>query len=425
MTKPKIQKLKNGLRVLLLPMQESASVTVAVLVRAGSAYENKTNSGISHFLEHMCFKGTDKYPRPINVAIELEQIGASYNAFTSRDWTGYYAKTAPRYFKRAFSVVSDLYLHPHIDEQEMQKEKGVIIEEIHMYDDDPRSKVYEELEKGMYGNQPAGWSVAGTPEHIKNTTREMFIRYRNEHYTPHNTVVVVAGAFNSREVLYSVQETFGAMVLKKPAPKTPAIQKKETGNQISIVERKLDQTNFIIGFYGLPLTNTKRHHISMLTKILGGGMSSRLFQRVREELGAAYHIGSSHTAYATHGFIEIEAGVSHTKLELAIQGIKKEIEDIIKNGVTKEELQRAKDYAIGTFQLSLESSSDLAFYYGQQETILDKIESPQEVIQKIKGVTMRDVQKAAKEFLNSKTMRFAIIGPYKGSDKKKFEKLLK
>ena len=423
MIKPKIKKLKNGLRVLMVPMPESTSVTVAIFVRAGSAYETQKNSGISHFLEHMCFKGTEKYPRPIDISIELEKIGAASNAFTSRDLTGYYAKTAPQHFSRAFDVVSDLYLHPHIDEQEMEKEKGVIIEEIHMYDDDPRSKVSETLELGLYGDQPAGWSVAGTPQHITQTTRDMFIQYRNARYTPQNTIVVVAGAFDAQKVSHVVQQAFGSMNSHKSAPVAPALKIREKGKQISIVERKLDQTHFAMGFYGIPLSSPKRFQVSMLAKVLGGSMSSRLFQKVREDLGAAYYIGCSNNMYATHGFIDIYAGTNHGKTEEAIKAIIDEVRAIANKGITTEELKRAQDYSIGTFLLSLESSSDLGFYYGQQETVTGKTESPQETIKRLKQVTTTQVQSVAKEFLKLNSMRFSIVGPYRKAEESKFKKL--
>ncbi len=426
MMKPKLKKFKNGLRLLMVPMPESPSVAVAVFVRAGSAYETQKNSGISHFLEHMCFKGTEKYPRPIDIAIELEKIGAASNAFTSRDLTGYYAKTAPQHFSRAFDVVSDLYLHPHIDEQEMEKEKGVIIEEIHMYDDDPRSKVSETLELGLYGDQPAGWSVAGTPKHITQTTRNMFVQYRKARYTPHNTIVVVAGAFDARKVSHIVQQSFGSMVSShKSAPVAPALKIRERGKQISIIERKLDQTHFAMGFYGIPLSSQRRFQVSMLAKILGGSMSSRLFQKVREDLGAAYYIGCSNNMYATHGFIDIYAGTNHGKTQEVIKAIIEEVRSIVDKGVTKEELRRAQDYSIGTFLLSLESSSDLGFYYGQQETIMGKIESPQDTIKRLKQISTEDIHSVAKEFLKLDTMRFSIVGPYKKTEESRFRKMLR
>ncbi|MCL5012053.1 MAG: insulinase family protein [Patescibacteria group bacterium] len=422
--KPIVKKLKNGLRVLLLPMPQSASVTVAVFVRAGSAYEDKHNNGISHFLEHMCFKGTQKFPRPMDIATELEQMGALYNAFTARDLTGYYAKVSPRHFKRAAEVIFDLYLTPQISKEEMEKEKGVIIEEIHMYDDDPQSKVGEELEKALYGDQPAGWNIAGTPEHVMRMNRDTFIQYRTKHYTPHNTVVVVAGAYDMQKAYQLIQRSFNKMELGKSSPRASALIKSKQGEQISIIERKLDQTHLALGFYGLPIFHKRRAHLSMLVRVLGGGMSSRLFQRVREELGAAYYVGAGNTMHATHGYLDISAGVAHTKLEQALRGIKEEVQKITTQGVSSQELKRAQDYAIGTFQLSLESSSDLGFYYGQQATVLGTTETPQQMIKKIKEVTPHDVQKAARDFLNPKTMRFSIIGPYKRNEEKKFKKLL-
>ena len=425
MIKPKIKKLKNGLRVLMIPMSESTSVTVAIFVRAGSAYETQKNSGISHFLEHMCFKGTDKYPRPIDISIELEKIGAAHNAFTSRDLTGYYAKTAPQHLDRAFDVVSELYLHPHIDEKEMEKEKGVIIEEIHMYDDDPRLKVSEMLEVGLYGNQPAGWSIAGTPQHITQTTRDMFVQYRSARYLPQNTVVVIAGSFHESHALQLIEKAFSSIQNTQRSPEAQKLKTREKGKPFSALERKLDQTHFAMGFYGVPLDSSKRLSVSLLAKILGGSMSSRLFQRVREELGAAYYVGASNNMYATHGFIDVYAGTNHAKTEEAIQAIISEIRSIVRTGVTTEELRRAQDYSIGTFLLSLESSSDLGFYYGQQETVQGKIESPQEIIKQLKKITPHDVHRAAKEFFKLNTMRFSMVGPYKEKEAEKFKKLIR
>jgi predicted Zn-dependent peptidase len=419
------QKLSNGLRLLLVPMRESASVTVAVFVRAGSSYETAHNNGVSHFLEHMCFKGTDKYPRAIDISSALESIGAEHNAMTDRDFTGYYAKTASRYFERALDVVSELYLHPHIDEQEMQKEKGVIIEEIHMYEDNPRYKVSETLEHGLYGNQPAGWGIAGTEAHIARMNRDMFTSYRDTRYVPGNTVIVVAGAFDPRLVRREIKKRFETMHGHAKTDSASHIQQRVSGGKILITPKPLDQTHLALGFYAQPLASEKRFEISMLAKILGGSMSSRLFQHVREELGAAYYVGASNNVYATHGYMDVYAGVNHQKLEQALKAIMREIEIIRNYGVTKEELQRAQDYAIGTFLLSLESSSDLAFYYGPQAVVSKNILTPQDVITRIKRISIEDVHAQAKNILRLDRMRFSIVGPYRKNEEKRFSKLLR
>jgi predicted Zn-dependent peptidase len=205
----------------------------------------------------------------------------------------------------------------------------------------------------------------------------------------------------------------------------PSLQTRMQGNDISIIERTLDQTHFTLGFYAEPASSKNRFAISLLTKILGGSMSSRLFQRVREDLGAAYYVGSSQNAYATHGYVDVFAGVNHGKLEKALEAIMKEITAITQEGVTTKELRRAQDYSIGTFMLSLESSSDMAFYYGQQETVLHKIESPKNIIEGIKAVSIENIQTMARKIFNKKTMKFAIIGPYKKKEEKKFRKLLR
>lgn len=407
--------------MIVIPQKESPSITVAVLVQAGAAYEKKSNNGISHFLEHMCFKGTPKRPRPIDISSEFETLGASYNAFTSRDLTGYWAKAASLHTREITDLLSDMYLNPLFDNQEIEKEKGVIVEEINMYEDQPRAKVSQILERLMYGNQPAGWDVAGPKENIIKMTQNDFLDYRKNHYVAPKTFVVIAGnvSLNQAEEL---SERYFSQVPKGKKIKSSGVKDRQTKPAVALKFKDLDQTHFMMAFKAFSLFNERRYILALLADILGGGMSSRLFQKIREDLGAAYYVGSSANLYATHGFMDIFAGVNHSKTDLAIKAVIEELRDVAKNGVNSGELARVKEHRIGTFLLSLETSSDLAFYYGEQEVTMEKSLKPEQVIKKVKSVTKDQVTRLARQILQNKGLNFAVIGPYRSSGR--FKKIL-
>ncbi|MFA6136175.1 MAG: pitrilysin family protein [Candidatus Paceibacterota bacterium] len=413
---------KNGLRLLVIPQKESPSVTVGIFVEAGAAYENQKNNGISHFLEHMCFKGTKKRPTPMDIASELAGLGALSNAFTSRDLTGYWAKVAYNKMDKVFDILADMYLNPVFNKKEIEKEKGVIIEEINMYEDQPRAKVSEELDKLMYGNQPAGWSIAGPKENIRIISQNDFIKYRSSHYHGSKTIVVIAGRIDTKKARQMVDKYFSNLDKGKRIISKNVLEK-QNSPLLSIVKKDLDQTHFIFGLKSFALNSPKKYPLALLSEILGGGMSSRLFQKVREELGAAYYVGSSPSLFKTHGYLEIFAGVNHQKTFIAIKAILDELREILKNGINDKELIRAKDHYIGNLMLSLETSSDLAFFYGEQETILGKINSSQEIIKKLQLVSKKDVMEVAKQVFQNKGLNLAVIGPYKKESD--FKKLLR
>lgn len=413
--------IKNGLRVIVIPQKESPSVTVAVLVQAGAAYENKTNNGISHFLEHMCFKGTPKRPTPLAISSEFENLGASYSAFTSRDVTGYYGKVAAIHVEHITDLISDMYLNPLFGQNEVEKERGVIIEEINMYEDQPRAKVSQILEKLMYGNQPAGWDVAGPKENILKIKKSDFINYRKNHYVAPKTFLIIAGGVTLKKAKELASNYFSKISTGKKI-KSWSVKDKQTKLAATSKFKELDQTHLMMAFKTFPIFDERRFSLALLSDIIGGGMSSRLFQKVREELGAAYYVGSSSNLYATHGYMDIFAGVNHAKTETAISATISELKDIIKNGVKSDELSRVKEHRIGNFLLSLETSSDLAFYYGEQEVVTEKILEPQQVIKRLKLVTKDQIARLARQILQNKTLNFAVIGPYKSADR--FRKLL-
>lgn len=400
----------NSLRLILAPQKESPSVTVAVLVEAGSAYEDKKNNGISHFLEHMCFKGTKKRPTSMEISSALEGLGASYNAFTSRDMTGYYAKVAYPNFEKILDIISDMYLNPLFDEKEIEKEKGVIIEEINMYEDQPRSKASQKLEEVMYGDQPAGWDVAGLKENIRKIKKSDFIEYRNKHYHASKTIVVISGNINILTAKKLVSQYFRE-ISKNKIIKSIKVKENQTKPKVILTNKKIDQSHLAIGVKSFSVSSQNKYPLMLLADILGGGMSSRLFHKIREQLGLAYYVGSSLSLFVTHGYLEIYAGVNNAMLNKALEAIIKEIKLILEKGVSDEELKRVKDHRIGTFLLSLETSSDLAFYFAEQEANLGQIETPKQVIQKIKSVTKEDVHRLAKRVFNNHSINLSIVGP--------------
>ncbi len=403
--------LPNGLTVLVVPQKESPSVTVGVFVRAGAAYETKQNNGISHFLEHMCFKGTTRRPTPLAISSEFEQLGASYNAFTSRDLTGYYGKVASRSFEKILDLLADMYLNPTFVDAEIEKEKGVIVEEINMYEDEPRAKVSQVLDATMYGDQPAGWEVAGVKKNIYATTRQTFVDYRGAHYHAQKTIVVVAGSVDPHSAMQRVAEKFSPITRASRIARASRVSENQKSPRIAMHVKPLDQTHLLLGIKAFSASDRQRFILSMLSGVLGEGMSSRLFQKVREEMGAAYYVRSTPSLFATHGYLEIAAGVNHQKAAAAVGAIVDEMKKISRDGVLEKELSRAQEHAIGTFALSLETSSDVGFFYGEQEVVLGEIKSPRAIMDAFRAVRPSDVRRLAQKLFVNKRISLAAVGP--------------
>ncbi len=404
--------LKNGMRVIVVPLKESLATTVMVLVEAGSKYEQKRISGISHFLEHMCFKGTEKRPRPIDIAGELDGLGAEYNAFTTEEYTSYFVKGNNNIASRGLEIVADMYLHSTFPDAEIEKEKGVIVEEINMYEDNPRWKVQELFMKLVYGDQPAGWGVAGNKEMIKKMTRDDFLAYRKLHYCPQATTMVVAGGFNERAITKEIERYFGSVARRKKGGKLKVIEAQKTPQE-KVHFKESDQTHLMMGYRAFSAHDKRRYTLEVLANILGGTMSSRLFQVIREEMGAAYYVSAGTDAYSDHGLLMMRAGVQHAKVKDVIRAGLKEFQKLTKEKVTKEELNRAKDNLVGHLFLSLETSDEIGYYYGGQEVMGMKLENPYDLVKKIKAVTAEDIQKVAKKIIRPEGLNLAVIGPYK------------
>ena len=414
--------LDNGLRIITAPQPGNLAVTLLILVEAGSKYESERSRGISHFLEHMCFKGTEKRPTTNQIASELDGIGASYNAFTGMEYTGYYAKAEARHFNKVLDLVSDLYLHPTFPAAEIQKERGVIVEEINMLEDDAPHKVGEIFMDLMYGNQPAGWDVTGPKKNILSFKRDDFIKYRGDHYLADATTVIVAGSFDEASVVKEIAATFRNVKVgnKKGKVKTIEKQKKPA---LSIQYKKFDQTHIVLGVRAYDVFNKRKFALEILAHILGGGMSSRLFDKLRNDLGAAYYVSADADSYTDHGYLSVSAGIDKNKLKEVLKAILDQFNALKAKPVHKAELDKVKNHLSGIIILGLETSNRLASFYGSQEVIEKQILTPEEIIKRLNAVTAEEVMEVAKDIFKNDKLNLAVLGPIK--DKKGIQKILR
>jgi predicted Zn-dependent peptidase len=414
--------LPNGLRVILVPQKQNVAATVLILVEAGSEYEAKRVNGISHFLEHLVFKGTEKRPEVGRIAEELDALGAEYNAFTGQEYTGYWAKAEHRKLPRIFELISDLYLHPIFNPAEIEKERGVIIEEINMYEDTPMRRAQELFGRALYGDQPAGWDIAGEKDIIRRITREEVIRYRAAHYVPGATVVAVAGNFDAARITREIRASFGAL------PRAPKAVKPRTRTGKPVLRtltkfKESDQTHLVLGVPAYTVFDTRRYALEVLANVVGGGMSSRLFRKIREELGAAYYVRAGVEFFADHGHFAVSVGADHAKVPLVVKAICAELVRVGDELVGAKELEKAKDHLIGGLFLGVETSDELASFYGGQEIIVRKLLSPEAVARRVAGVRAEEVRRVARELFRDPMLSLSAIGPYRSGTV--FSKLLR
>lgn len=414
--------LKNGLRVITVPLRDATSVTVLALFATGSKYETKDINGLSHFLEHMMFKGTKKRPTPISISEELDRVGGSYNAFTSHEETGYWVKVDYTRLDLALDIVSDMLLNSKFDKKEMDKERGVIMEEMNMIKDNPRRHVADLIYRLMYGNQPAGWDIIGTKEIISKVSREELVKYYKSQYGAENMILVVAGKFNQNQILKKVEKYFSQLNPQKPYEKLRVLEQQEKAESL-INFKKTDQTHLYLAFRAFDAFDERRYALSVLSLILGEGMSSRLFTRIREKHGLVYSIFSGVDTTTDTGSLAIYAGVGNGKVKKALSETLDEIKKIKTKGVTDAELKKAKDNFKGKTLIGLETSDEWASFVGGQEVITKKILSPEEVLKKINKLTKKDILEVAREIFKGEKMNLALIGPFK--EKKEFDDILK
>lgn len=416
--------LSNGLRVLTVPMPSFESVTVLVMVAAGSRYETKKNNGISHFLEHMAFKGTQKRPSAMDIAGLIDGIGGEFNAFTGKETTGYYIKSAKANVSTLMDVLSDMLMNSKLDEKEIEKEKGVIIEEINLYEDMPVRKIGDIYEQLLYGDTPMGWDIAGEKDIIMSITRDDFTSYMSSLYSAHNMTVVVAGGITSQEGFYLVEEYFGKMS-KFDIVKHSQVVENQAKPAVLVREKKTEQIHIALGVRTVALDHPDRYSLSVLASILGGGMSSRLFNEVREKRGLAYYVRSHSDQYVDAGSLVSMAGIDPKRVTDAIQVMMQEYQKVATGtlGITDEELNKAKEYLKGHLVLELEDSRSVASYYAHQELLENEVMNPAEVLKEVDAVTKEQVEQVGKDYFVQKGLNLALIGNY--SDNEKLSELLK
>lgn len=414
--------LKNGLRVILAPMRETQTMTVLMMTGTGSRYETRKQNGLSHFLEHMFFKGTKKRPTTLAITEELDAVGGDYNAYTSKDRTGYYAKVDARHADVALDVVSDMFLNSKLEQDEINKERGAILQEISMYEDSPRRKVGDLFEELLYGDTPLGWDILGPKDNIQNFKRSDFMKYLGQHYIASNVVIGVAGKFDKEKVLSEIEKMFKGIRVGKKIP-CKLLKDKQSKPAILVKHKKTDQTQLILGVRAFDFNHPDRYVLSVLATILGGNMSSRMFISVRERRGLAYSVSTFSDTMQDVGYLATQCGVEHANLEETIKTVLEEYKLISRELVPERELLKAKEYIKGSAVMGLESSDEVVSYLVDQELIKGEIRLPEEVFAKIDAVTPEDVMRVAQAIFVEKTLNLAIIGPHKAT--KKLEGLLK
>lgn len=417
--------LANGLRILLVP-QQSLAATVLILVEAGTEYETKRINGLSHFLEHMMFKGTVNRSKPGQVAGEIAALGAQSNAFTSYEYTGYWAKVEYKKLPKILEIVSDLYLNPIFNPEEIEKERGVVIEEMHLRrHDNPSGDVQENFLSLLYGDQPAGWDITGKESIIRRLKREDFQVYREKHYVPSKTVVVVSGNFSEGLTTKAIRGYFGGLKHKPRFPKIRTTESTQRKPALNAKFKETGQSHIALGVRAFSIFDKRKYVIEVLAHVLGNysSMSSRLFKRVREEMGAVYHIDAGVDLYLDHGYLVVSAGIDHKKIEPVIEVILVEMNRLREELVGDQELRKSKDNIIGNMLLGLETSDQLASFCGSQEILTKRILTPKEIIDKIQGVNAEEIRQVARYIFRNDKLNLAIIGPYKHD--KVFRKILK
>ncbi len=419
MKKPKITTLENGLTVMTVET-DSPSVTVLTLVQAGSKYETHDNNGISHFLEHMCFKGTATQ-KGKDIMRFLDGLGAETNAFTSQEYTGYYVKSVTKHWKKTLAVVADIFQNPLFPEHEMEKEKGVIIGEINMYQDMPMYHVQDIFESLLYGDQPAGMTILGPEKNIRKMTRNDFVNYHENHYTPRKTTVVIAGDVQHAEVTRQVRTHFAEMksASAKRKQKTRIKQKRAA---FDIQYRATDQTHVVMGYHSFPLDHKDSLTAKVIAGILGGGMSSRLFESLREDLGLGYYVRAANHTYTDTGVLAVSCGVDSKRITEAGKAIQHQIARIRDEGVSEKELKKAVEYLSGNLYMSLESSDALGYFFGKQQVLDSTLMSPQKLTQAMKSITPADIKRVARKIFNKERLNVAILGPHKKPEHQKIKK---
>ena len=411
--------LDNGLRVLTANLDHAQSVTCMVMLAAGSRYETPDTNGIAHFSEHMFFKGTERRPSARDIAGEIDAIGGEFNAFTGKEYTAYYVKCAAEHRNVALDVIVDMLRNSRFESEEIEREKGVIIEEMNMYFDTPRDYIGGVYESLLYGDQPLGWDIIGRKVTVRGATRDTFMSYLDRWYKPPRMVLGVAGRIGD-DVLERAQELLGDLPGAEMGEPEPA--RGYESERVRVFTKQSDQAHLILGVPSYPLEHPDRYALQMVATVLGGGMSSRLFTEVRERRGLAYYVFGINHSYLDAGSLYSQAGVDINRIDEAVTTIASELRKIAAEPVPADELEKARNFTKGRFGLQLESPQGLIMFGLRKEVLERRAPDPEEVLAGVDAVTAEDVQRVAQDLISDEKLRLALIGPF--DDAERFEKLL-
>jgi Predicted Zn-dependent peptidases len=411
--------LDNGLRVLTSNLDHAQSVTCMVMLAAGSRYETPDTNGIAHFSEHMFFKGTERRPTARDIAGEIDSIGGEFNAFTGKEYTAYYVKCAAEHRDVALDVLGDMLQNSRFDSEEIEREKGVIVEEMNMYFDTPRDYIGGVYENLLYGDQPLGWDIIGRKETVRGATRETFMSYLDRWYKPPRMVVGIAGRIGD-DAVERAEALFGD--LPGAATEKPEPARDYETERVRVFTKQSDQAHLVLGVPSYPIEHPDRYALQMVATVLGGGMSSRLFTEVRERRGLAYYVFGTNHSYTDAGSLYSQAGVDINRIDEAVTTIASELKKIAAEPVPADELEKARSFTKGRFVLSLESPQGLILFGMRKEVLEGRAPDPEEVLAAVDAVTAEDVQRVAQDVISGEQLRLAVIGPF--DDAERFAKLL-
>ena len=403
--------LDNGLRVITSTMPHSRSVCLAILAGAGSCYETKEEAGISHFAEHLFFKGTERRPTSREITQDIEGVGGIINAGTDKEVTVFWCKVASPHFSIALDVLSDLLLNSRFDTKDVEKERQVIIEEIHMNLDIPQQRVNMLIDELLWPEQPLGREVTGYKETVSSLTRERLLDYVGRRYMPNNTVLSIAGNIQHEEAMAQIEPRFD----KWPAGELVTAyttDDKQTKARLRIEPKDIEQAHLCLAVHGFSRSHPQRFTLDLLNTVLGGGMSSRLFMEIRERRGLAYDIHSYTEHFLDSGSFGIYAGVDPAKTEIALAAILEELSKI-RHGIATSELTRAKELSKGRLYLRFEDSQNVALWYGTQEILVRQILDVDDVISIVDAITIDELQEVAQKILTDSELNLAVTGPVK------------
>jgi len=409
-----VDALSNGLALVQRPMPQALSAAVSVWVRAGGRYEPPEVAGISHFVEHLLFKGTRRHSCE-GLKQQIEGVGGSLNGFTAEEFTCYMAKLPARHGRRALEVLGEMIRRPTLHARDVDKEREVILEEIRMYEDAPGQGIHDLFNQLLWPNHPLGMLLSGTIDTVRRITREQIIRYWAERYQPRNLLVTCAGALEPIAVRRQVQRMFGRMS-GRPGRRFLAAPRPRRGPQVRVWTKQTEQTHLCAGTYAIPRTHPDRFALELLHVLLGANMSSRLFREVRERRGLVYEIGTQIKRFDDTGAFVIYAGCDTAKVAETIQTIFGELSRIRRGPISRAELRRAKDYYAGQLLMGLEDTMDHMLWVGEQALTTGRIGRPEAIIEHIERVAERDIRRVASQLFVTPKMHLAVVGPIAESE---------